>query len=66
MMVYFIRAIEIRAIASWIVPEKRKLWKRMIRKKIFALAGKLFQFLLFIDVFSPFRTTEKSEGKIHF
>ena len=66
MMVYSIRTIKIRTIPSWIVPEKAQYLKPMIRNMYFALTGKLFQFLLFIHVFSQFRTAEKSGGKIHF
>ena len=66
MMVYSIHATKIRTIPRWIVPEKAKFSKAMIRKNNCPLARKLFQFLLFIDVFSQFRTTEKSGRKNKF
>ena len=66
MMVYFIRAMKTRTILSWIVSEKAKCLKPMLRKFFFALVGKLFQLLLFNEVFSQFRTTEKSGGKNSF
>ena len=62
-MVYSIRAIRIRTIPGWMVPEKKFFLKPSIEKIFFALAGKLLEFLLLIDVFSQFRTTEKSGGK---
>ena len=66
MLVHSIRAIKIRTTPSWIVLDRGTFLKPMTLKGFFALVGKLFQFLLFIDVCSQFRTTAKNGGENSF
>ena len=65
-MVYSIRAIKIRTIPSWIVPEKAKNWEPMLRKFFSRWQENCFSFCCLLMFFHSLEQLKRVEEKIHF